>query len=184
MEGPGGNELAGAKLAGLELAGIELAGIELAGIELAGIELVRVSLPLRRSWVSGAGQFSHRDSLLVRAVLSVPVMVGGRQEFEGWGECGAFPGPPTLRSTPRLLSTFPVSTWYPHYSGPAPPVRWTSVLPWPWSKGTRWPRPHSRVPSSTPSCGAPGGPWPTSSPPSARGTVPRGRRWRQVSRWA
>src|ERR1700733_10584650 len=88
MEGPGGNELAG-----VGLAGIELADNDLAGIELAGIELVRVSLPLRRSWVSGAGQFSHRDSLLVRAVLSVPVMAGGRQEFEGWGECGAFPGP-------------------------------------------------------------------------------------------
>ena len=61
--------------------------------QLLGLELVRVSLPLRKSWVSEAGTFSSRDSLLVRAVLSCPDELGGRREVEGWGECGALPDP-------------------------------------------------------------------------------------------
>jgi O-succinylbenzoate synthase len=51
---------------------------------LDGLELVRVLLPLREPWVSEAGTISHRDSLLVRAVVS---------GAEGWGECAALPGP-------------------------------------------------------------------------------------------
>ena len=53
-----------------------------------GFELVRVRLPLARAWASGAGSFSHRDSLLVRAVLRAPA-----GEAEGWGECPALPSP-------------------------------------------------------------------------------------------
>ena len=53
-----------------------------------GFELVRVRLPLARAWASGAGSFSHRDSLLVRAVLRGPA-----GEAEGWGECPALPAP-------------------------------------------------------------------------------------------
>ncbi|MGH9104521.1 MAG: o-succinylbenzoate synthase [Acidimicrobiales bacterium] len=60
--------------------------------QLVGLELVRVCLPLRTAWASEAGTFSHRDSLLVRAVLSCPGP-GGRSELEGWGECGALPEP-------------------------------------------------------------------------------------------
>jgi O-succinylbenzoate synthase len=48
------------------------------------LELVRVSLPLRERWASEAGTISHRDSLLVRVVLS---------GAEGWGECAALPDP-------------------------------------------------------------------------------------------
>ena len=48
---------------------------------------------MRQRWSSGAGHFSQRDSLLVRLVLSSPTDAGGRQQFEGWGECGALPGP-------------------------------------------------------------------------------------------
>jgi O-succinylbenzoate synthase len=53
-----------------------------------GFELVRVRLPLAEAWASGAGSFSHRDSLLVRAVLRGPA-----GEAEGWGECPALPAP-------------------------------------------------------------------------------------------
>jgi o-succinylbenzoate synthase len=60
---------------------------------LVGLELVRVSIPLRKSWVSDAGTFSRRDSLLVRAVLEAGGPGGTDQEIEGWGECGAFPDP-------------------------------------------------------------------------------------------
>lgn len=55
---------------------------------MEGFELVRVRLPLARPWVSAAGTFSHRDSLLVRAVLRTP-----SGEVEGWGECPALPAP-------------------------------------------------------------------------------------------
>ena len=55
---------------------------------LEGLELVRVCLPLRERWSSGAGSFSQRDSLLVRAVLRAPA-----GEVEGWGECPALPEP-------------------------------------------------------------------------------------------
>ena len=53
-----------------------------------GFELVRVRLPLLGAWTSGAGSFSIRDSLLVRAVLRGPA-----GEVEGWGECPALPEP-------------------------------------------------------------------------------------------
>ncbi|MGO9659154.1 MAG: o-succinylbenzoate synthase [Acidimicrobiales bacterium] len=59
---------------------------------LVGFELVRVSLPLVTPWASAAGTFSHRDSLLVRAVLRFPGP-GAAVEAEGWGECQALPGP-------------------------------------------------------------------------------------------
>ena len=55
---------------------------------MEGLELVRVRLPLVEEWSSAAGTFSHRDSLLVRAVLSSP-----SGEVEGWGECPALPAP-------------------------------------------------------------------------------------------
>jgi O-succinylbenzoate synthase len=54
---------------------------------------VRVSVPLRQTWVSEAGTFSVRDSLLVRAVVAGQGPDGARHEVEGWGECGALPGP-------------------------------------------------------------------------------------------
>jgi o-succinylbenzoate synthase len=58
-----------------------------------GFELVRVLVPLRKRWVSEAGTFSQRDSLLVRAVVSFENGGGGRSEAEGWGECTALPEP-------------------------------------------------------------------------------------------
>lgn len=63
------------------------------GYELVGLELVRVSMPLRKPWVSEAGRFSRRDSLLVRAVMRRRSPSGEQHEVEGWGECGAFPDP-------------------------------------------------------------------------------------------
>lgn len=57
-------------------------------VAVVGFELVRVLLPLRDRWSSGAGSFSQRDSLLVRAVLRTPA-----GEVEGWGECPALPEP-------------------------------------------------------------------------------------------
>jgi o-succinylbenzoate synthase len=54
---------------------------------------VRVSVPLRKTWVSEAGTFSRRDSLLVRAVLAPEGPRRADQQVEGWGECGALPGP-------------------------------------------------------------------------------------------
>ncbi len=62
---------------------------------LVGFELVRVSVPLATAWRSEAGTFSHRDSLLVRAVLRFPGAdpAGGAADVEGWGECPALPGP-------------------------------------------------------------------------------------------
>jgi O-succinylbenzoate synthase len=44
------------------------------------VELVRLRLPLRIEWVTAAGRYSHRDVLLVRAVIGAA---------EGWGECVA-----------------------------------------------------------------------------------------------
>ena len=61
--------------------------------QLVGFELVRVVLPLRKAWVSGAGRFSERDSLLVRAVISYEPGGGGGNQSEGWGECTALPEP-------------------------------------------------------------------------------------------
>jgi O-succinylbenzoate synthase len=63
------------------------------GGELVGWELVRALVPLREPWVSAAGSFSGRDSLLVRAVLRYASDAGGRAESEGWGECTALPEP-------------------------------------------------------------------------------------------
>lgn len=62
---------------------------------LVGFELVRVSVPLAAPWRSAAGTFSHRDTMLVRAVLRFPGAGpgGGAGEVEGWGECPALPGP-------------------------------------------------------------------------------------------
>lgn len=61
--------------------------------ELIGWELVRALVPLRKAWVSAAGSFSDRDSLLVRAVLRYESDAGERAELDGWGECPALPGP-------------------------------------------------------------------------------------------
>ncbi len=63
------------------------------GGELVGWELVRALVPLRKPWVSAAGSFSGRDSLLVRAALRYGGEAGGRAEWEGWGECAALPDP-------------------------------------------------------------------------------------------
>jgi O-succinylbenzoate synthase len=52
---------------------------------------VRVCVPLITPWASAAGTFSHRDTLLVRAVLRH--LDAGAGEVEGWGECSALPGP-------------------------------------------------------------------------------------------
>ncbi|HXW78028.1 MAG TPA: o-succinylbenzoate synthase [Acidimicrobiales bacterium] len=60
---------------------------------LVGFELARALVPLRKRWVSEAGTFSQRDSLLVRAVVSFENENGGRAEVEGWGECTALPEP-------------------------------------------------------------------------------------------
>jgi o-succinylbenzoate synthase len=60
---------------------------------LVGLELVRARLPLRKAWVSEAGSFSVRDSLLVRAVVRHDPGAGGTAEVEGWGECTALPEP-------------------------------------------------------------------------------------------
>jgi o-succinylbenzoate synthase len=60
--------------------------------ELVGFELVRALVPLRKPWVSGAGSFSQRDSLLVRAMVRHGGP-GGMTEVEGWGECTALPEP-------------------------------------------------------------------------------------------
>ena len=61
--------------------------------ELVGFELVRALVPLRKPWVSGAGSFSQRDSLLVRATVRRHDGPGGAVEAEGWGECTALPEP-------------------------------------------------------------------------------------------
>jgi o-succinylbenzoate synthase len=61
--------------------------------QLVGFELVRVLVPLRESWVSEAGAFSQRDSLLVRAIVNFERTGEGRAEAEGWGECTALPEP-------------------------------------------------------------------------------------------
>lgn len=74
-------------------AGPDPAGPDPAGRQLVGFELVRVSVPLRRPWATASGSFSERDSLLVRAVVSLRDTNGDRQVMEGWGECGALPGP-------------------------------------------------------------------------------------------
>ncbi len=63
------------------------------GTELVGFELVRALVPLRKPWVSGAGRFSQRDSLLVRAAVRRHGGPGGTVEAEGWGECTALPEP-------------------------------------------------------------------------------------------
>jgi o-succinylbenzoate synthase len=60
--------------------------------QVVGFELVRVLLPLRKGWVSEAGTFSQRDSLLVRAVVNFDSGEGWA-EAEGWGECTALPDP-------------------------------------------------------------------------------------------
>ena len=62
-------------------------------VQLVGLELVRALLPLRKAWVSGAGRFSERDSLLVRAVVNYEPGAGGVSQSEGWGECTALPEP-------------------------------------------------------------------------------------------
>ena len=61
--------------------------------ELVGFELVRVLVPLRKAWVSAAGSFFQRDSLLVRAVVRYDAGPGDVNETEGWGECTALPEP-------------------------------------------------------------------------------------------
>ena len=61
--------------------------------ELLGFELVRVLVPLRKPWVSAAGSFFQRDSLLVRAVVGCASGPGEVNETEGWGECTALPEP-------------------------------------------------------------------------------------------
>jgi o-succinylbenzoate synthase len=61
--------------------------------ELVGFELVRVLVPLRKAWVSAAGSFLQRDSLLVRAVIRSVAAPGEANETEGWGECTALPDP-------------------------------------------------------------------------------------------
>lgn len=66
----------------------DLSGVGEAVGTVEGFELVRVRLPLIEPWSSAAGTFSHRDSLLVRAVLRGPA-----GEAEGWGECPALPAP-------------------------------------------------------------------------------------------
>jgi O-succinylbenzoate synthase len=53
-----------------------------------GFELVRIAVPLRQAWVSRAGSFSVRDTLLVRAVCRHE-----GTEVDGWGECTALPAP-------------------------------------------------------------------------------------------
>jgi O-succinylbenzoate synthase len=50
-------------------------------------------MPLRKPWVSPAGSFGARDSLLVRVVLRYDGGVGQVGEVEGWGECPALPEP-------------------------------------------------------------------------------------------
>ncbi len=60
---------------------------------LVGFELGTGRLPLRKAWVSEAGSFSVRDSLLVRAVVRHARGAGGAVEVEGWGECTALPEP-------------------------------------------------------------------------------------------
>ncbi len=60
---------------------------------MVGFELVRAVLPLRQPWVSGAGCFSERDSLLVRAMVRHEGRTGGWAEVDGWGECTALPEP-------------------------------------------------------------------------------------------
>lgn len=57
-------------------------------MRLVGFELVRALVPLLSPWVSDAGSFSQRDSLLVRAVVRHE-----GNEVEGWGECTALPEP-------------------------------------------------------------------------------------------
>jgi len=61
--------------------------------ELVGFELVRVLVPLRKAWISAAGSFFQRDSLLVRAVVRYVAGPGEANESEGWGECTALPEP-------------------------------------------------------------------------------------------
>jgi O-succinylbenzoate synthase len=61
--------------------------------QLVGLELVRVSLPLVEPWVSGAGSFAARDSMLVRAVVRGRAYDGQPATAEGWGECPALPAP-------------------------------------------------------------------------------------------
>ncbi|HTW10222.1 MAG TPA: o-succinylbenzoate synthase [Acidimicrobiales bacterium] len=62
-------------------------------MRLVGVELVRVSLPLLAPWVTEAGEFSQRDSMLVRVIAHALNPQGEHVEVEGWGECGALPGP-------------------------------------------------------------------------------------------
>ncbi|HTT88175.1 MAG TPA: o-succinylbenzoate synthase [Acidimicrobiales bacterium] len=69
------------------------AKLEEGRLHLVGLELVRVLLPLRKAWVSEAGSFSQRDSLLVRAIVRLISPAGGVDESEGWGECAALPEP-------------------------------------------------------------------------------------------
>ena len=137
--------------------------------QLVGLELVRVSVPLRRAWVSEAGTFSARDSLLVRAVLASQARWRPATS-EGWGECAALPWPHLhVRVHRRGRRGLPNGTWCRPASRPAWPRPCAWRRPWPGTRATRWPRRPSKRHSWTPSCGPPGSPWPVSSAASSDG---------------